>query len=502
MFEKGLLSGINRRGSVLVVSVILCVTAAMTAVLLVKTMVDHQRINTRRRDIARSFFAAEAGIAQVLHWGNFPNDYDGLGTNGYFYRDFTQADWPFPNLTIQTPGASSVVVDGSKLHTFMTTTTDGTPYESGHIASIILESPSASDPVPCTFKVRSTGATAAGLDRTILAYLQKSPVLISKLQLGGALLSMATAAQGGNAKVHWGEAWSKSDVTMPATSQCSHIDKTSGSYDPFVSYRTEGSMIFPATWKVGAGKDIYDPATRNSPGDAPALGHYSDKPLLPDGTYRTYTQLDQHLPAGSLQFPDLLAAYNDFKIAAKQHGRYYGTDAAGNIYLDGIKDAAHLVDFNTEFGDSDRDADPYDLLFIDTIDGNPPNALGTNLATISNSGTGVGMKGVFWIGANMLQKGAGNPANLLAESPATGHPKTTLGKVYLDGVLYCAGTIDVTGNPVVYGSVVAQKGFTGSGTFDVWYNWRLKDGLPITPGNVGSNFSIVLQDNHADPPTP
>ncbi|HNY26353.1 MAG TPA: hypothetical protein PKH31_03125 [Candidatus Sumerlaeota bacterium] len=498
MFERGLLSRINRRrGSVLVVSVILSVSAAMTAVLLVKTMVDHQRINTRRRDIARAFFAAEAGVAQVLHWSNFPEDYDGGGTSGYFYRDYSQPTWPFPNLSVKVPGAASVTVDSAKLRTL----TSGDGYESAHISSIILESRSAADPVACYFKARCTGMTPSGLPRTILVYLEKSPVLISELKLGGALISLATAAQGGNAKVHWGEAWTRSDVNMPAKSQSSHIDKTSGSYDKFVSYRSEGSLLFDTTWKVGSGKDLYDPATRTSPGDAPASGAYSDKPLMPDGANRLYTQLDQHVPVGTLKFPDMLGTYSDFKVAAKQHGCYYGTDAAGNIYRDGIKDAAHLVDFNTEFGNADRVNDPYTLLFIDTIDGTAPKADGSNLATISNSGTGVGMKGVFWIGANMLQKGAGNPASLLAESPDTGHPKVNLSKVYLDGVLYCAGYIDVTGNPVVYGSVVAEKDFRGSGTFDVWYNWRLKDGLQLPQGNVGSNFHIVLQENHADSPS-
>ncbi len=297
------------------------------------------------------------------------------------------------------------------------------------------------------------------------------------LQLGAALISMAITPQSGNTKVHWGEVWTKSDVNMPAKSQCGHIDKTSGSYDPFVSYRTEGSLLFDTTWKVGAGNDIYDPVNRTSPGDPPASGAYSDKPLLPDGTYRQYTQLDQHVPAGTLKWPDLLGAYEDFKVAAKQHGRYYGTDAAGNIYRDGIEDAAHLVDFNTEFGNADTVNDPHDHVFIDTIDGTAPKADGSNLATILNSGTGTGMKGIFWIGANMVQSSAGNPANLMVESPAAGHPKVNLAKVYLNGVLYSAGYIDVTGNPVVYGSVVVQKDFRGTGTFDVWYNWRLKDGL-------------------------
>jgi hypothetical protein len=277
----------------------------MTAVLLVRTMVDHQKINTRRRDIARSFFAAEAGIAQVLHWGNFPGDYDGGGATGYFYRDYSDPTWPFPNLTVQTPGAPSVTVDSSKLRTL----TSSGGYEAAHVSSIVLESPAASDPVPCFFKARCTGSTQNGLERTILVYLEKSPVIINKLALGGALISITTAAQGGNAKVHWGEVWTRGDVNMPAKSQSNHIDKTSGSYDPFVSYRTEGTLVFDSTWKVGAGKDVYDPGARTSRGTHRPSGAYSDKPLSPGGQSALHTTRPIHSrrhvaiprPAGGLQ---------------------------------------------------------------------------------------------------------------------------------------------------------------------------------------------------------
>ena len=83
--KTGLFRLKSRRGSILVLTLILCIIGALAAVWMVKTLLDHQRTNIRRRDIARAYFTAEAGIAQVLHWGNFPDDYDSGGTSGLFY---------------------------------------------------------------------------------------------------------------------------------------------------------------------------------------------------------------------------------------------------------------------------------------------------------------------------------------------------------------------------------------------------------------------------------
>jgi hypothetical protein len=230
--------------------------------------------------------------------------------------------------------------------------------------------------------------------------------------------------------------------------------------------------------------------TAQFPGSLPASGNYENA-------------FEQFIPAGTLVWPDFAGKYQVFKDFAQSHGRYYSTDASGNIYRDGIEDAAHLVVFNTEFGDADRVNSPYDLVFIDTIDGNLPAANGSNLATVSNSGTGVGMKGVFYICANYDQAGAGNPADLpTAEKPVgldiNGQfilQVTNLPKVFLDGVIYTAGTMHFQGNPVIYGALISNGGYASGGTPDVYYNPRLKDGLQIPVGNVGSAFNILLQQN-------
>ena len=128
----------------------------------------------------------------------------------------------------------------------------------------------------------------------------------------------------------------------------------------------------------------------------------------------------QNVPEGELEFPDLAGFYDTFKDAAIQHGRYYSTDAAGNIYRDGIEpgdpgyDAdTHLVsDFAAEFsapdtdgdGVPDRDGNPEDVVFIDTVDGNPPADDGSNLADVSVSGS-LALEGFYSMAANFTVSG-------------------------------------------------------------------------------------------------
>jgi len=53
----------------------------------------------------------------------------------------------------------------------------------------------------------------------------------------------------------------------------------------------------------------------------------------------------------------------------------------------------------------------------------------------------------------------------------------------------------MVGNRSVYGSVITERGFTGNGTMDIWYNANLDDGLPINTGVPGSSFRYVLRQN-------
>ena len=67
--------------------------------------------------------------------------------------------------------------------------------------------------------------------------------------------------------------------------------------------------------------------------------------------------------------------------------------------------------------------------------------------------------------------------------------------IWLDGVIYTGGTMALDSAAGVYGSVVAELGFSGGGTPDVFYNAQLAEGLILGNGNVGSPFRITLRTN-------
>lgn len=462
-----------RRGTILMTTLVLMAVAAFGALLMSRTLLDQNNLNLRRRELARALYAAEAGVALVQHWSNFPADYTPDPT--LFVRG---AGTPYFQRLSTVLAGGGVTISASTLAGLGEGRfTSDFSYAVSQIDKIEILPPHASDPIASFCKIRCTGRSANGITRVIRAYATISqPITVS---LPAALLSYNVASAFGNARIHWGEAWSKANFNMLNKSQMDYVAQGSLGYDAWAVYRTEGSIIFPNNWHWGNGQDLYD-STRQQPGLAPASGNYANA-------------FQQHVPPGTLQWPTF--DYLTFKNMAKAHGRYYSTDASGNIYRDGIEDTAHRVDFLTEFGVPNRDTAPYDLLFIDTIDNTAPKSDGSNLATISATGNSLGLKGIFWIGANFDGGGVGSPPFILDAQDPAGNPPPggRLSQIFLEGVLYAAGTVAMSGNCGVYGSVVAQRGFSGGGTPDIWYNHKLAAGLELDNGNVGSNLAVALE---------
>ncbi len=485
----GKLMSRGRRGSTLAIALVLLALTSLALVWLADMLVNHQRLNRRKMELARAYYIAEAGVAQVMHWGNYPASYtlaptlfervlvyDPSETGSGLVNVTADPHEIFPNLSAALSGSYLItesMLDSLNVGQF--TSEAETPI--GRIVEIELLPAEVGDPVSCFFKIRSVGRSTSGLERTVLVYVNASPIL--SINLPAALFSFNVAAAFGNARVHWGESWTLRDFSMLNRSQMTYLRSSSSDYDPWARYRSEGNIIFPSNWTWGEGRDLYNPL-RTQPGAAPASGQFADA-------------FHQRLPAGTLSRPEF--DYQTFKEHALAHGRYYGTDAAGNIYRNGIKTSANRVtDFMSEFGVPDRESAPYDMIFIDTINGQPPAADGSNLATINASGTSVGLKGIFYIGANFDASGVGSPFSLTGYNPDG--DASTLQKIFTDGVIYTAGTCALAGNAGVYGSVVAQRGFTGGGTPDIYFNNELKKGLILDNGNAGSVFQVMLQTNH------
>ena len=564
---------------ILAVSLFLVSLAALASLWMVRTLLDHQKINTRKRELTRAYNVAEAGVSLVQHWGNdepkelfYPsNDY----TPNQTLFDYVPPPTPVPGVTPS--GAGMQYVDGSVAAQFPTlfaalaggpitineSTLDGvvcsgsdysqwanksvamfksidsagTQIDIGKITEIVVGLPTQypfdaqKDPAfPVSYTgpavdivIKSTGRSPLGVERTVIAFCEINPFI--KILLPAALISMGTAATFGNAKIHWGESWSKDNFDMLNESQVGYLDPSNANYDQWAKYRTEAKIkFFGGGWSwdntspyngdvhYDTNNDKYDDFDKNAasgtaanpanqdwdgfladgvtPNPANPLGGFRPG-LFPDGSGTYKNAFWDQVPPGKLYWPDFKNAYEQFKKFAIDNGRYYTTNASNEI----LNSSGQVINFGAEFGDPQRDELPYDFVFIDTKDQMAPKPDGSNLATIQVQGSlaSQGIKGIFYICANFDAGGTGNPPSLGTAEKPDGTAVTSLSKIFLDGVLYAAGTLAMGGNNGVFGSVVAEKGFVGGGTPDIYYNWKLANGLDLSKGNTGSRFKRVLQ---------
>lgn len=491
----------QRRGSIMATTLVLMTLAAVGTILMANTVMDHQRLNERRRDLWRAFNHAEAGIAQVQHWGMYPSEFSTdqtmfvetvieVDTTGVVTSDITFQS-RFPGLYAAINASSSGYIISESMLAGMNvgqfTSTYG--HNMGSIQQIELLPPAGTDPIACDFKIRSTGTTPEGISKTILAYMELNSAITIKIP--AALISFNTIGTNGNGKVHWGESWAKTNIQ---TNNRNHYDYLSS--DPNAIWRTEGLID---TWgnNVVTGPGTYggwkvDTATN------PDINIANMYPLdMGNGIYDSHFY--QSVPSSVF---DSLGGWPEFdyatlKALAQAHGRYYSTDAAGNIYKDGVETAANQIDFLSEFGVEDHSTAPNDLVFIDTIDGNPPAADGSNLASISVNGSNSGLKGIFYVGAHFNGTGLNQGADgVVMESPYGTQVDNV--SLFLNGVLYAAGICELAGGTNVYGSIITQMGFGGSGTPDIYYNQDLANGLIIGNGNIGSPFRVALHNSKGE----
>lgn len=484
----------ERGAAILAFALALSLIAAISAVLMAETLMDQRRINDRRRQLWRAFMHAEAGIAQVQHWALFPDSYTPDTDLWERVSGATPAD-KYPNLAAALDAGGFVVAESQLDAMGIDGFTTETGWNLGRIAQIsILPIDPVNDPASVQtsfFKIVSLGQAANGVQREVTGYARLTPVL--DIQLPAPLISLSTAAMQGNAKVHWGEAWSKTNFSVPPRNDMAYITSTP---DTLVKYRTEAAFVDWNSWQWSTTNtsrlytNFMDQSIDATLGRRPGL--------FPSGQGTWKDVFFQNVPTGVLDWPDFASQYESFKEIALQNNRYYTTNSSGQILKNG-----EVVDFYSTF--SPQPYDPYapiDLAFIDTTDGNPPASDGSNLATISISGNNPydRAKGFFYINANFKVTGVGNSPALTVLNPLTNQLETLDGNnedIFLEGVIYTAGTLGMAGNAGVFGALVAEKGFDVTGTPNVYYNSDLADGLELGGGNLASPFRIQLHNNSA-----
>lgn len=149
----------------------------------------------------------------------------------------------------------------------------------------------------------------------------------------------------------------------------------------------------------------------------------------------------------------------------------------------------------------DTESLPDRVLFIDTPEG---TANGTMVDYNFNSSDKFFWKGLLYANCNINLQGNGQMGDIQLLNPDQYNYRHGIGpaqspayysgsRCFIDGILFAAGNIGRTGSPVVYGSVITKGNYTGTGSIDIYYNSRLKNGLfQNSNPNGGYTGSLVL----------
>jgi hypothetical protein len=199
-----------------------------------------------------------------------------------------------------------------------------------------------------------------------------------------------------------------------------------------------------------------------------------------------------HLPKVQTHWGDIVSnsppgpwQYQTFKDYAQRFGSYYVPDREGRLYRNGMTDPSHALTPSQVFG-SQEVGDQRGLVFIDTLDQQPPNE--TNQVTLVLDAPY--MEGTFYINAHVVLQPQGTGQTVQARAPPPeGQPVSaspvpvSLAEVAINGVLHTAGTLQIGREVRVFGAVVAERGLAGAGSLEVWYNNSLGrgrvPGLPV-----------------------
>jgi hypothetical protein len=355
----------------------------------------------------------------------------------------------------------------------------------------------------CTVQI--TAESSGGGRATIEVVLQPGPVL----SIGDGLQVGASGAFAGqSAKIHWSNALIVGD-----------IDNGSGwnwqSYNP--AQRTTGTAPGDTPDKkvygTGGAKRLNDPWLNVYVGGIVRVNDdVNGAPCSNDVSYdwNTKALLDNCNPNHTNVYPgrnndanpnnNVVLDIWDYHTA-KSYGKRNtvtkgGTTYPGYYYTQpGVSNKNKIWDLSgTQYTFSSFiNGITEGLMFVDTTDQQVPNATGSNLQEISLNGLTY-TKGSFYLAADINVMGLGSPTNKNVQSPpwdpTLADPATSTDPaqrvavnnlpVHINGAFYTAGVMNITGNLQIFGALVTERGFSGAGTPEIWYDYDLRDG----PGDV------------------
>jgi hypothetical protein len=310
----------------------------------------------------------------------------------------------------------------------------------------------------CT--VEATGRMAGGASRTIRTEFYETVVPT----LTAAAAAGTPGAAVGPVRIHWGRLRYEGDGRLPADpdevpvlTPLAPIDEQSYDGADYLHGRLDRWI------DVTIGGRLLEPT-----GDAVA-----DLAVLERWAGRSNVRIGAAAPTDgdSWNYPEL-------KRLVRRFGRYYTTDRDGRLYRNGLPPA---LEADAVFGDDGGDAgEPDAVLFIDTIDGQPPRSgPGGNMPVITLSRS-IGHH-LAYIGADLvLAPSAGSAASsdqLTVPSPLADGGVVDLEGVSFSGGFFVAGRLTVVRDSRVFGAVYAIGGFEGTEQLELWYDRRFGTGV-------------------------
>lgn len=174
--------------------------------------------------------------------------------------------------------------------------------------------------------------------------------------------------------------------------------------------------------------------------------------------------------------------YDSLKKIALRWGTYYRLDHMGLLHPQGASDSDQGI-MPADVVESQIVGNHRGLLFIDTVDGQPPRA--DNMGTLVLDTDYVEGLLVVQGHAVLRPHAAGKSVPALSPSPTEAQSMgarvpVQLSGIHINGLLYTAGAIKIERSVRLYGAVMAGQSVTSAGTgivIEVWYNADFAQGL-------------------------
>jgi len=314
-----------------------------------------------------------------------------------------------------------------------------------------------------TVEVTATTVDHRPVTRTVQLQLGavSIPAVRAAVQVGRTLGAMQPGGES-PVKAHWGDQRVLGDLTVQRvedlTLKSTAAPVTAQSYDQMLYAQDRWTEY----WIGGTVSMISPPPGQGANSPLPENVHPNQYPM----------------PGVRLDRWD----YDSLKKIALRWGSYYRLDRAGQLHPQGDSDSGEGI-IPSDALESLVIGDNRGLVFIDTIDGQPPRD--DNMGTLVLDTDYV--EGFLVVQGHVAVRPRAAGKSVPALSPASPGTESLgarvpvlLSGVHLNGLLYAAGAIRIERSTRLYGAMMAGQSVTSSGAgavIEVWYNADLAQGL-------------------------